>query len=232
MDTEPTADSTEHSRTDLTRVTAWEDRWAWPLFAGAILMFAGTTWLLVVDPPILIGTLIASLTIVVLWVLFIADYLVRLRLAGRARRRFVRTRAFDLVTLMLPLLRPFLILVYIWRLPMFRYGSAAKQRLLYLLTTVIFAVLYVYTAAWAVWLVERHADGASILSFGDALYWGFTTITTVGYGDMVPVTLLGRMLAVGLMAGGVAIIGVVSATIVSALGDRIQRVADAAQRRP
>ncbi|WP_344737583.1 potassium channel family protein [Microbacterium awajiense] len=228
-------DSTAHPRddraADLDAVTVWEDRWAWPLFAGAILMFACTTWLLVEETPGAVGLTIASLAIVVLWALFIVDYLIRLRLAGPARRRFVRTRAFDAATLVLPFLRPFLIIVYVWRLPYFRYGSSAVQRGLFLATTVVFVILFVYTAAWGVWLVERTASGSSIRSFGDALFWGFTTITTVGYGDMVPVTLLGRVLAVGLMLGGVAVIGVTSATIVSALNDRIHRVAEAARAR-
>lgn len=230
MTTDDSSRSPSDEYHDLARVMAWEDRWAWPMFAGSLLMFAASTWLLADVSPSPWGVAVASLTIIVLWVLFIVDYLVRLRLAGSARAVFLRSRAFDLVSLVLPLLRPFLILIFLWRLPSVRYGSAAVQRTMFIVTTVTFTVLFVYTASWGVWLVERNAEGASITTFGDALFWGFTTITTVGYGDYVPVTLVGRVLAVGLMLGGIGVIGVTSATIVSALNDRIRRVAEAARR--
>lgn len=214
--------SSSRSSTDLTRVVHWEDRTAWFLFAGALAMFGLSTWVSAASVPAS-TTALVLLVVFVLWLVFIADYLVRLALAAGARREFVRTRMFDLVSLVLPFLRPYLILVYIWRLPAFRHGSAARLRARYLITMVIFSLLFVYTASWGVWLVERDAPQASITTFDDALFWGFTTISTVGYGDLVPVTALGRILAVGLMMGGIAVIGVTSATLISALNDSIQR---------
>ncbi|MDZ8276732.1 ion channel [Microbacterium aquimaris] len=208
--------------TDLTRVVQWEDRTAWFLFVGALVMFGLSTW--VVSTPLPTATVAGALLVVfVLWMVFIADYLVRLALAAGARREFVRTRVFDLISLALPFLRPYLVIVYIWRLPAFRHGSAARLRARYMITMIMFTLLFVYTASWGVWLVERSAPDASITSFGDALFWGFTTISTVGYGDLVPVTVLGRVIAVGLMMGGIAVIGVTSATLISALNESIER---------
>jgi voltage-gated potassium channel len=43
----------------------------------------------------------------------------------------------------------------------------------------------------------------NVCHFGDALFWAITTITTVGYGDIVPMTGLGRILAATLMVSGV-----------------------------
>jgi voltage-gated potassium channel len=68
---------------------------------------------------------------------------------------------------------------------------------------------------------ERYAPGANIVTFGDAIWWALVTIATVGYGDTYPVTALGRFYAVLLMAGGVAIVGTASATIISFLNERV-----------
>jgi voltage-gated potassium channel len=65
----------------------------------------------------------------------------------------------------------------------------------------------------AVLSVERDAPEGNIRTLGDALWWSFTTMTTVGYGDHAPTTGLGRMIAVGLMLSGIALLGVVTANI-------------------
>ncbi|UUT36288.1 potassium channel family protein [Microbacterium elymi] len=85
------------------------------------------------------------------------------------------------------------------------------------------ALVLIYVGGLAVLDAERHAPGADITNFGDAIWWAFVTITTVGYGDFVPVTLGGRAVAVGLMAGGVAVLGVVTATLSSWVIERVAR---------
>ena len=64
---------------------------------------------------------------------------------------------------------------------------------------------------------EAGKPGANIETGGDALWWGFTTITTVGYGDQFPVTLLGRATAVVVMFAGVGIIGSLASILASIL---------------
>ena len=50
---------------------------------------------------------------------------------------------------------------------------------------------------------------------GEGLWWAITTITTVGYGDLVPATAAGRVLAAGLMLLGFAALAFVTATMAS-----------------
>jgi voltage-gated potassium channel len=83
-------------------------------------------------------------------------------------------------------------------------------------------VLLVFTASLAVLDAERGRRGATIESFGDALWWAATTITTVGYGDEHPVTTAGKFIAAGLMVGGIALLGTVTASIASWLVDRVR----------
>ena len=77
------------------------------------------------------------------------------------------------------------------------------------------AVVLVWVASLAVLDAERGKPGANIETFGEAVWWSCVTITTVGYGDYYPVTPLGRSVAVGLMAVGVGLVGVVTATFSS-----------------
>ncbi len=56
-------------------------------------------------------------------------------------------------------------------------------------------------------LAERNAPGASILTFPTALWYAFTTLTTVGYGDTYPVTPLGRALGILLQLGSLGLLG-------------------------
>lgn len=212
--------------TGMARVLRWEDRTAWPLFAASLLI-VGLVSLEWFDGHLDQGLLVLSqVALIGLWAWFIVDFLIRLRLSRGDRKTFIKTRVFDLVSLAIPLLRPFLIIIYIWRLPMWRRGSARMQRYRYIISTVLFAFLYVYVFSSIVWVFERKATGATIVNFGDALWWGFETISTVGYGDYTPVTVLGRIFAVGLMAGGVVVVGMVTATLLSALNDVIGRASE------
>ena len=70
-----------------------------------------------------------------------------------------------------------------------------------------------YISAIQITMIEREQSGANILNFWDGLWWAFTTITTVGYGDKYPISGEGRILAVFLMVLGISLLGVVTATI-------------------
>jgi voltage-gated potassium channel len=73
------------------------------------------------------------------------------------------------------------------------------------------------TSAVAFTLVEEVGVGRRVDSFGDALWWSATTISTVGYGDVYPVTLIGRIIAVFTMVVGVSTFGVLTASIARVL---------------
>jgi voltage-gated potassium channel len=64
---------------------------------------------------------------------------------------------------------------------------------------------------------EGRSPDANIVTGGDALWWGFVTITTVGYGDFYPVTSLGRIVGILVMFAGVGIIGALASILASYL---------------
>lgn len=76
----------------------------------------------------------------------------------------------------------------------------------------IFVSVVVVVAPILVWLAER-AGGGQIDTLGESLWWGAVTITTVGYGDVAPVTWLGRSIAVVLMLSGITGFGFVTANL-------------------
>jgi voltage-gated potassium channel len=134
----------------------------------------------------------------VIWALFTADYGVRLALSAD-RMAFVRAHLFDLAVVMLPFLRP---LRAVRALRGLRGLSGLR-------------VLQASRLAAFVGTGLGHARGGTIHNYGDALWWAVVTVTSVGYGDKYPVTAAGRGVAVVLMITGIALFGVVTASIAS-----------------
>lgn len=163
------------------------------------------------------------LTLGVIWIMFIIDYFVRLTLSTN-KRIFFKRNVIDLISMAIPFTRPFLLLMYLSRLRWFRgrQGSSVRARLVAYAAS--FALMYIYVLSLAVYAAERNADGATILNYGDSVWWAIETITTVGYGDMIPVTIAGRVYASLLMLGGVVIVGATTATVISYLSEKVQTV--------
>jgi voltage-gated potassium channel len=159
-------------------------------------------------------SLTAGCTVVewVVWGAFAADYVVRLALV-RDRPGFVRTHWLDLCAVILPILQPLRLLRLVSTLML--VGRRARMASQIRLTTYVAGAVVglLMFGSLAVLSVERNSPNGNIKTLGDAVWWSFTTMTTVGYGDHAPTTGLGRIIAVGLMLSGIALLGVVTANI-------------------
>ncbi len=80
--------------------------------------------------------------------------------------------------------------------------------------------------------IEHHADPETFPTIWLALWWAVQTVTTVGYGDVVPEQPLGQALAAFLMLGGLSLLTIVTATITSEFVSRRQAQADADREDP
>jgi voltage-gated potassium channel len=156
------------------------------------------------------------------WGAFALDYSVRLALAER-RGEFVRTHWLDLCAVLLPLIQPLRLLRLVSTLLL--VGQRARMASQIQLTTYVggSVVGLMMFGSLAVLSVERDAPDGNIKNLGDAVWWSFTTMTTVGYGDHSPTTGLGRVLAVGLMLSGIALLGVVTANIAAWFISRFEK---------
>lgn len=74
--------------------------------------------------------------------------------------------------------------------------------------------------AAALVLSLEEGTGGTIDSFGDALWWSITTVTTVGYGDTFPVTPVGRGVAALVMVTGIALFSVLTANVAAFFVER------------
>ncbi len=199
----------------------WQRLTDWPLTIAAVLFLVAYAWAIIVDvkgqTAIICGTIIC-----ITWAFFIVAYVVNLALAAR-RWRWFYTHIFDLLVVLLPLLRPLRLLrpVTVFTVLQGTAGAALRGRVI--IYGVGASLLIVFIAALAVLGAERAAVDANIRTFGDSLWWAFATVTTVGYGDYVPVTFLGRVIAVGLMVGGIALVGVVTGTLASWLVEKVAK---------
>ena len=192
-----------------TRLLAWERRLDWPP-TGLAVIFLGLYAFDVLNTRLSDGQHeVVDLVLTGIWVLFAADFIVRLALATN-HRQFFRTHLLDVLILVLPMARPLRalrVLTVIGALnKRLRGGLHGKAAVYVVATTLLVGTI----AALAVLDAERNAPHATITTFGDAVWWTISTITTVGYGDLYPITTEGRIVAGTLMVGGIALLGVIT----------------------
>lgn len=153
---------------------------------------------------------------VTIWVIFVVEYGARLLLAPD-RWLFVRSNLPDLVVVLVPPLRSLRLVAALMRLlGLVSVVGRLSRESFQIRTgvyTVILAVGVLFAGAVTVYDAESGDPDANITTFPDAVWWALTTMTTVGYGDRYPVTTEGRWMAGVLMLAGIAILGIVTASI-------------------
>ena len=147
---------------------------------------------------------------VVIWVAFAVDLIIKLVIAPK-RMAFVRRHWLEVLVVILPFARPLRIVRAIL------YGSravAGTRRLTQPDFLIVYAVGLIVIAATLLTIIETDAN-PNVGSFTDALWLSFATITTVGYGDISPVTPMGRIIALFLMLGGIGVFAGMAARLAS-----------------
>ncbi|MGA5040565.1 potassium channel family protein [Streptomyces capoamus] len=209
----------------------WEEHAALPLALASLLYLAAyATHVLAVDLPLIAHDVLRAV-IGASWAVFVVDYAVHWRLSGR-RLGFVTRHWLDTLVMLLPLLWP-LRIVRLYDVVQRRRGHARLPlNARVVLYAGLSALLLGFSSALAVYQQERGAPRATIRTFGDSVWWACSTLATVGYGDVTPVTPLGRTIAVGLMVCGLALLGAITGSASSLFLQRFSREEDEEREGP
>ncbi len=197
-------------------LAAWEDRTSTPMFVASVL------YLLAFAAPIMSTRIqepydgYLNIIQLILWGLFAADYCVRLYLAPR-RLYFITHNLMNLAIVLLPAWRivSFLAMIHLTANRQYKRLSELAMKLFGY--TAIFIIMF----ALAIYSVESSEPGSMIRDLPTAYWWTFTTLATVGYGDVYPITGIGRVIAVVVMLYGVGMVAVATGALASWIIEKI-----------
>jgi voltage-gated potassium channel len=200
-------------------VREWKRLSEWPLMVAALAFLAAYAWTVLVRPTGASAG-VADLVMWGTWVLFAVDFMVRLLLAERRVHWLVR-HLHELAMVVLPMFRPLRLLRLVTLLGVMQRSVGAAVRGQVVAYAAGSTMMLLVISSLAMLDAERGAPESLIETLPEALWWSAATVTTVGYGDFAPVTATGRLIAVGLMIAGIALLGVITATLASWLVERV-----------
>ena len=160
------------------------------------------------------------------WLVFLVDLLVHMRLSDR----YLRTGRgrFDLAIVLITAPwfiitggnSQFVVVARLARLGRVIMASSRSNKLKHLANQLGSVAIYALGLVLVCALIEHAVEPpeSGFTTYGDSVWWGFVTVTTVGYGDITPVTTVGRVTAVILMLGGVAFLGTLAGTLSAFFG--------------
>lgn len=196
-----------------------------PLTIAALAFFVAFALPIVWYPGMPQGvTLACTITLEVTWAVFVVDFVIRMLLV-HDRRAYLRRRWFDLLVIVMPMLRPLQLLPLLSFFNAVNRRASARLRGRVLAYAAGGAIAVATIGSLAVLQAERGHRDANITDVGTAFWWSAETMTSVGYGDVYPVSPLGRAIAVALMISGIAVLSAVTAGLASWIVEPVKRAA-------
>ena len=198
-------------------LTKWENWTKTPLIVAGLL-FLVVYSIPIINPDVSESVKLAcTRTSDVIWVLYVIDLIVCLVLAEQ-KISWMKKNVLNLFAVALPIIRPLRAFRALSMLTfLVRNQVAQSKRSNYLISVI--------TAAFGTWLVaglavtecERNFPGTHIHDVADGWLWSLTTLTTIGYSDLFPVTFEGKIIGVAVMLVGLALLGTATAWLASHL---------------
>ena len=205
------------SPADAEALARFNQRMSLPLIVSAVVplfLLPGGTY-----------ALLAAAVFIAAWLVFLVDLVVH-------ERRLVHYLGtwpgrFDLLVVVLTApwflivgtgTGKFVILIRLARVVRVVMATRGARRLFERLGAVALVAVGVVVVGAAVAYRAEHATNPGFKTFGDALWWAIVTLTTVGYGDIVPETTAGHVDGVMIMIAGVSILGLLAGSMASFFG--------------
>ena len=104
------------------------------------------------------------------------------------------------------------------------FGSILSHKKFELLTLLTFAGVVVFVSSILIYVMEANNANSPINSLFDAFYWSIVTISTVGYGDVTPITQEGQSVAVLVIISGVAVLSFATSIVVTAFTEKLDEI--------
>jgi len=199
---------------DAAALVRFDERMALPLVLAALLP--------IVLMPGQTNSTVVDVIVTASWLVFLADFV-------EHERRLVHYLSswwgrFDLSVVILtapwflfvsPEHTKFIMLTRLARLARIVLASPGARRLFQRLGRVALVAGIVLVTGCVIAYYAEHPTNPGFATFGDALWWGIVTLTTVGYGDIVPKTTVGRGAGVMIMITGIAVLGLLAGSLAS-----------------
>jgi voltage-gated potassium channel len=203
------AELTSEQRAALAR---WRRRFNLPILLAAVVP------LFVTNPD---STAVALTVGLGSWVIFVIDLVVRRRIVPA----YLHTRNGRIDAVIVVLTFPYylipgasgytaiLLVARLARVARLLLATKGLRRFAARLGSVVSAAALVVLIASLVAYGAEHPKNPEFATFGDTIWWGIVTLTTVGYGDIVPITTTGRLAGISIMFTGVAVLGVLAGSL-------------------
>lgn len=106
------------------------------------------------------------------------------------------------------------------------FASVIATKKFEFLTLFIFASIVVFVSSVLIYVMEANNPASPVNTLFEAIYWAIVTISTVGYGDITPVTQEGRVVAMFVIIAGIAVFSFTTSLIVTAFTEKLDEIKD------